>query len=376
VCGCSLGDGAISNRRSDRDPRDRREEPQRGERLGLPEITGAALSLPLAEKLELFETLRADLAESTTSILSDEDGTNRRLRLQREALDAMGKTAAHLDLSDGTAPTPAQFDGAARELGLPWTAARVIRVWERWRVAVDGYLGRVTPETPTRRAQRRRKRGGAGGYMDSFEGMRLWLADESTTVEDLPSYDTFADGYNAKLSASEQRLRRGHTIRRKHSVSWEHLVAIAKGEMTLEEARQAELAQQLPRGRDAIVGLAVIARLLGVSSATAKDRADRDEHFPTAVAQIMGDRAWLLSDVQRYRKRLAPLARQENEMQGRFMDARELRARLGMNERTMWRVILDQRWDRAPQPAGAVGKGVWYWKREQAERWLRGREQH
>jgi len=60
-------------------------------------------------------------------------------------------------------------------------------------------------------------------------------------------------------------------------------------------------------------------------------------------------------------------------MQERFVDARELHARLRMNERTMWRVILDKRWDRAPQPAGAVNKGVWYWKRDQAERWLRNR---
>jgi len=154
------------------------------ERLGLAEVTRRALMLPISERLELFETLRADLADTVPTVLSEDDETNRRLRRQREALSAIRTAAAHLRLPAGVAPTPDQFDRAAAELGCRgrWRRSRA-------RSSAGGspvtYLGRVTPETPARR-RARRKQGGGGRCQEQFVGLRLRLDEPRTTEEIAP----------------------------------------------------------------------------------------------------------------------------------------------------------------------------------------------
>jgi len=143
----------------------------------------------------------------------------------------------------------------------------------------------------------------------------------------------------------------------------------------MEEAIEAELAEQLPPYQeDALVGLAAIGRLLNRSHASTRTLANTDGHFPIPVAHIGKHRAWLYEDIKLYKRGFASPKRQEDELEHLFMDSEELRTNLGLSQRTLRLIIINKRWDRAPQPEGAIAKGYYYWKRAKVQIWPKQKE--
>lgn len=88
------------------------------------------------------------------------------------------------------------------------------------------------------------------------------------------------------------------------------------------------------------------------------------------MATIESDRAWLVKDIRAYKQGANFAAREEGELQGRYMGTGKLERRLGIAHPTLRRHVSNKRWDRVPQPEGFVSKGKPYWLRDKAERWL------
>ena len=328
------------------------------------------LGLPDLAKFEIFDALREDLA----GVLSDENPETRLVQERKEALVVMNRVAEHLDLPADKAPTAKQFNEVVDQLVEGWDSGRVIRLWERWRLAKDSYLGTRRINSPASR----KRRGRLAGHIKRgkreeryFDSVKRWLDSEPELLTK-PAYDEFAEIYNADLRVGDQPLIRAETIRRGLPLDWLNVVAVARGDLTMDEALKAELAEQLPTNRkDALVGVAAIARLLNRPQIKVESLASEDKNFPVPVAHIRGHRAWLYEDMKLYKRGLAAPKRTEDELQSRFMDAHELGARLALNFRTLQRIIWDQRWDRAPQPEGAIATGYYYWKRDKVETWLK-----
>jgi predicted DNA-binding transcriptional regulator AlpA len=327
--------------------------------------------LPDREKFELFDLLRDDL----TASLAPESEASRQVDERKAALDAIRQVAGHLDLPPTKAPTAQEFDAAVRGLHIDWTSARVIRVWERWRLAKKAYLGQSTPPGVGRKGRARGATGRCLSEAECLAGVRAWLETEPE-AETMPAYEAFVAERRANAKPGELKPALGNTLRRRFALPWPQIVAAARAEITIEDAREVALAEAMPRGtRQAIVGVAAIARLIEMSSGGAEEVV-QDDAFPAPVAEIRGHRAWLVRDVKRYRKGLDCSGRREGELQALFVDQPELEKRLALNQRTLWRMIRAKRWDRVPQPEGALATGVYYWRRDKIELWEKatGRE--
>jgi hypothetical protein len=328
-------------------------------------------ALPEVAKFEVFEAVRADLVAT----LSEAEQGNCLVSERQEAIAAITRVAKHLKLPVGVAPTVVEFNRGARELGLDWNRARVTRAYEKWPNATKAYLGRAPRQTPSQRRMRRR-RGFRRRSVESYlNGVRLWLAT-GPERESMPAYDAWADEANAAMADGESLYVLGQALRNMTTLGWKNIIAVARGEKTVEEATEEETAALLPpRSKHGVIGLTAIARILGVSTQHAKELADgrRTGGFPISVATIQGHRAWLVADIRAYKRGANFAKRTEGELQGEYMDAPELEARsarLGMNHRTLWRCIGEQRWDRVPAPEGFLSRQKPYWLRKKAEKWL------
>lgn len=96
-------------------------------------------------------------------------------------------------------------------------------------------------------------------------------------------------------------------------------------------------------------------------------------HFPTPVAVIAGQRAWLYEDLKRYKRGLATQQRSEGERQYLYMDGPELSIRLNLSPEVLRRQIKLKRWDRVPRVEGFTSAGAPYWLRGKVEDWLKAK---
>lgn len=322
------------------------------------------------DKFVLFDALREDLS----AVVSEESPEAKLIRERQEALEAMRTVAQHLDLPLGEAPTAAQFDQTCKEIHLAWGKGKVIGTWERWSMAVEAFKGERRIESPQQRLQRK------GPYLatdreDYLKGVRLWLQSEpSSTGRD--AYDEFVRQHNGEVKDPADRLVRATALRNALSLGWPQALAVARGELELDEAIDEALATELPRDRkNGLMGIAAIARFLRSSQQVVQEAADGgDKRFPTPVARISGHRGWLYQDVHLYKRRHATPKRQEDEQQYLFMDKEEIASRLDIPLESLRRKITEKRWDLVPPPEGYISSGGPYWKRAKAEHWFKGQE--
>jgi hypothetical protein len=332
------------------------------------------LALPDLAKFEIFDALREDLAAA----LSKESPENRKVQERKEALVVIKKVAEELGLPANKAPTAKQFDEVVDRVAEGWNSQRVVRLWERWRLAKGAYLGTRKTDTPASR-KRRKQLKGTWKQGDAHErylaSLRTWLDSEPERLT-RPAYEEFAEAHNADLRVGEQPLSRVDTIRRGLPTGWENALAVARGELTMEEALEVELAEQVPKGdRQALVGIAAIAKMLNHPQIKIENLLRTDTTFPVPVARIQGHRAWLYEDVKLYKRGLATPKRTEGESQALYMDTDELVSFLGLtNKRVVESCIREKSWDRIPPPEGAIAKSYHYWKRDKVKAWQQQRE--
>ncbi len=335
-------------------------------RIEINAVLQRVLALPDVAKFEIFKELQDDLSAAVLS-----SPKTRMIEQRNETLRALEEAREHLGLPVGTPPTAKQFDTAAKALKLPWSSAAVIRLWGRWSVAVDVYKGE-RGETTTKRRQPRRKR--TKHAADYLADTLVWLESKP---EDLSraSYDSFALKYNLSVDLDDD-LSTGETISNSLSLRWANVLAVAKGELTRDEAGEQELAETLPaKVKDALLGVQGIAHFLGVSGGTVASQAGEDPLFPVAVAHIQNKRAWLYEDIKLYKRGLPPPKRTEGEQQFLFVDAIELAARLEITRNALRIRIKRKTWGKVPKPEGAIATGRYYWKRDKVEAWLKAKDE-
>ncbi|HEX5375918.1 MAG TPA: hypothetical protein VFW48_07145 [Solirubrobacterales bacterium] len=265
----------------------------------------------------------------------------------------------------------AQFDQAADELGLDWSSARVIRTWERWRLAVEVFKGEREARSFIGRdfhaAQDRSRK----NLEEPIRGVKHWLRSRPTLTT-TAAYNQFAKAHNASKASADKRLRSSRAVSVALRLYWPNVIAVARGEISLTAAREQELAELLPKDTsEAILGLPGASRLLKRSETAVRTAFEQHRHFPVPVAVIGSQRAWLYEDVKLYKRGLATPKRSEGELQYLYMDATELRTRLKLSAGALQRRVNEKRWDLVPRPQGAVAVGVQYWLRREVEDWLR-----
>lgn len=302
-----------------------------------------------------------------------------RIAARREALEALLAVAEHLGLPAGEAPTIGQFDQAADEIELDWSSAAVTRTWERWRIAVEVFTGERNAGGLLGRDFRAAGRDGRlKNREDPIRGVKRWLRSRPRQ-ETARAYDTFVRSENAKWEAEsvskgggEKRLRSAASVRQALGLRWPSVIAVARDQRSVKDAREHELAELLPRATtNAILGLPGAVRLLKRSELAVRNAIEQSRHFPIPVAVISGHRAWLYEDLKLYKRGLGAPKRSEGELQYLYVDASELQVRLKLSVEAFRRRVNEKRWDLVPRPEGAVAVGASYWLREKVEDWLR-----
>jgi hypothetical protein len=330
-------------------------------------VIARALALPDVEKFELLDVLVKDLGVG----LNKTSKEHRRAVERREALEALFAVAEYLGLPAGEAPTIAQFNQCADELGLSWNSGRVIRIWERWRLAQEIFTGQRRASAFITRDFYARQNRALKDREDPVKGVKRWLKTRPD-VETSLAYDAFVASGNAELREGEKRLRSAGSVRAALGLHWPSVIAVARGEFSITRARENEVAEMMPRATtDAILGLPGAVRLLGRKGEAVRRAAEESRHFPVAVAVIAGHRAWFYEDLKRYRRGLAAIKRSEGELQYLYMDGPELETRLKLSPSVFKRRVAEKRWDLVPRPEGLVAAGAPYWLRAKVEDWLR-----
>lgn len=342
------------------------------ERREINRIVSWALTLPVPVKFELQAALREDLA----SALSEDNPEGRLITERKASLEVMRQVCEHLELEEGVLPTVRQFDRAVTELGMEeWSSNRLIRLWGTWRLAKSAFDGTWSAYTPANKDLRKR-------YMhrpyarevDLLTGVEAWL-ETKPEDETRAAYDRWVKKHNQSLKGKSKRYIDGTSLRSRLPVHWTRTLAIARGELTLEEAKEQEVGELLPKDRSrALIGTSAVGKLINRSPTNVRLLAKEDKQFPTWVARIGGRRVWLYEDVLLYRRGLSPPSRSEGELQPSLMDTDELQARLLISREQMRRLIQQRRWDYIPEPEGAIADGFHYWRRELVKQWLQANQ--
>ena len=330
----------------------------------LEDVLRRAYALSERDQLRLYEHLRTNLALGA----EQETEIDRELAERAAALEALAQVAEHLGLPEGTAPTTTQFKQAVAKLGLDWSVARVGRVFGRWRFAQQALSAERSRIT---RAQRRHRRATAGRRRDHetyLSGLRIWLESDSPGLT-AADYDDFVAAYNDRVPDGEAPIVGLGAVISGLSLSFTEAVRVAKGEADYEQilARHRERVEAGDPGSLRLVGTGAAAVMLKKRSQELLPLRHRSD-FPTPVARVGRDWAWLLEDIEAYRAKQPLPEREEGELQERLLASSDLAALLHLHIDSL-RTLLSNNDPRVPPPSGRVGVSH-YWVREEVEEWL------
>jgi transcriptional regulator with XRE-family HTH domain/predicted DNA-binding transcriptional regulator AlpA len=352
-----------SSRRSGANRRTRRPVADRE----LEEALRRALDLSLAERLRLFEKLRADLAGD----LGDETEADRQIRQRAEALAALHQAAELLGTAEGEAPTISDYNRAAAAHGLGVTSAQIREAFGRWETAKAALVGEPIPATPFQRAVRRAI-GGPREFETYIEAVRHWLA--SAPISEQPKdYDEWrAHENDRRVPSGQLPLPSYQTLRRATMASWADILAVARGQKTLVQAQNDNLGFDVASvGPGTLVVTNGVAQLLGVTNDGLKDL-ERRESFPQPITRVGLHKLWLLSDVLSYRDDLAFPARERFQMMDAYLSLEQVAETIGRSQDAVRNYAWRQDWRQVPPTVEVIGR-VLAWDRAVVEDWLTNR---
>jgi len=330
------------------------------------------LALPAREQLQIHEALSASLGGR----LGRESERARQTRLRHEAVGAIRAAAEHLGLPEGQAPTIPEYKQAAKETSLPLPFGAVYRAFEEdWGIATRFYLGQEVPPTAAARAVMRAAHGRSTTKREApLTGVRLFVSQDpppaSTTRHD---YDAWARERNEDLAPGELRvIERGDSIRVVLRTGWERCLAVARDEMTLEEAQAMTLSENLSEAGP-LVGQHLASWYLGLSP---NARHAKRPGYPQPVVCLgTTNWLWLLTDIEAFKRGKRDFAHDRGALQDTYIDAHDLAALLHLGTTKLKERLnredsaTTKTWERLPKPTGRAGKGL-YWDRAYAQRWL------
>jgi predicted DNA-binding transcriptional regulator AlpA len=325
--------------------------------------------LSRAQQLSAYREMRDHLADSIRE--TKKDGYVAR---KEDALRALGEVARHLGLPARVAPTPEQFDIAARELGLGWDRSKVRRAWQRWRYAKAVFLGEELPQSARERQAQRRI--GRGPELEGpLEGVRLWLEAEPDGAY-ARSYIAWAREYNDNRPADAPPVFiSAGAVAKRLKISWPDVVRLARGEITAEQARPPKkVAQpQYCKGPHQLVSAQAMSRILKKTDRGLRLVMARPD-FPPPVIVLPGNHIWLRDDVEAYRHgqrwTLDEKERHHNSLRGTYMTIEEVATATGFN-----RAAIQMSRHGVPLPVARIGRRT-LWLRSEVETSPAGKRGH
>jgi transcriptional regulator with XRE-family HTH domain/predicted DNA-binding transcriptional regulator AlpA len=333
----------------------------------LEEALRRSLDLSLAERLRLFEQLRADLGGD----LGVETEADRQIRLRAEALAALRQAATLLGTAEGEAPTIADYNRAAAAHGLGLTSAQIREAFGRWETAKAALVGEPIPPTPFQRAVRRAI-GGPREFETYIEAVRLWLASAPISEQPKDYDDWLAQENDRRVPSGLLPLPSYQTLRRATMASWTDILLVARGQKTLVQAQNENLGFDLrSAGPGALIVTNGVAQLLGVTNDGLKNL-ERRELFPQPITRVGLHKLWLLSDVLAYRDDREFPARERFQMMDAYLSLEQVAETIGRSQNTVRNSAWRQNWRQVPPTVAVVGR-VLVWDRAVVEDWLTNR---
>ena len=344
-------------------------EYERRENIEWEVLLARVLDLLPAEQLRIHQALSDCLGGQ----LGQETERARQARARLEALETMRAAAERLGLPDGQAPTIPEFKQAAKETKLPMTFSAVYRAFDdNWEIAARFYRGESTPPTAAAKAVRRAIGGRNSTSTEApITCVRLFLAQESPPVStERADYSEWARERNESLPSDALRVvERADHIRSVCRASWSRCLAVARNEMTLEEAQEQTLGDYLSE-TGLLVGHHLASWVLGRSPHA---RHAERPGYPAPVVCLGGTNwLWLLSDIKAYGNGKRDFTHAKGSAQHAYLDTTETAALLEISFKALQGLVSTAQgrndWSRVPAPAGKAGKWL-YWERPIVERW-------
>jgi hypothetical protein len=331
-------------------------------------LLARVLQLPEAEQLKI----QHGLTEALGGRLGKETARAKQTRLRYEAVEALRVAAQHLRLPPGQAPTIPEFRKALSETKLPMTFNAVYEAFEKnWETATRIYRGEKMPVTAAQRSARRAILGrNRTDKEPPIAGLRFFLTqDPPPHSTGLADYEDWATEVNEHPPPGMRRvIGSAHHIRKMSRASWGRCLAVARNEMTLEEAQKQTVDEQLSESGP-LVGLHLASWILGTS---ADKRVTSRPGYPEPVVCLgKSNWLWLLSDIRAYGAGKRDFRHSRGHLQRTYMDSTELAEWFEINYASLQQRINADGEARGivPPRMGRAGKRL-YWERAQVERWL------
>lgn len=322
------------------------------------------MALPLFDQLVMYEAWGEALGVGP--------GHPTKAQLKRDrvklAIELMRRAANYAGLPDGAAPTIPQYSRACQNLGLPMSTSSIWRLFGGWSWAQEACMGQTAPQPSHQQVAIVRAQKGIRRVSAPYiQQLKDWLKEEQPASTTRQDHLVYVVAFNDTRAPDEPELVFPDTICTQLGISWEDALAVAREEMSLDGAQDRALRDIGAAGALSLIGLADIARLRRRTRPQV-DADIRKPGFPAPVATISGKRAWLLSDVLAYNDKNKVPSRVPGEMQGQFLDARQVQALLNRSGDYVRTAINKKHWHRVPQPAGQVSQ-CHYWLREGVDQW-------
>lgn len=329
------------------------------------------------EQLRMFELIGDYLAVP----IERETAGQRITRVRALAQAQMRVVAEHHGRPPGRAPTRRQYEEAVGPLRLKVSFSQLLTVYETWQNACEVYEQRWHHESAAQYAQRAGGQYGRGAATMSVsakhvEGIRRWLAG-SPPMLSRAAYTDFARRHNeaeTRAGRTPEHPDRVHLVNGKQiesfwGIRFSDFIEFVQGRITIDEARERRLDQVLHGDAD-LMSVSHVRVLLGLTKGQLETKLARGEvpppvKFSTRVA-------WLREDIEVIHADGVPPRRDLEATRARYLDSSETAAliRMPRDQFSYW--LVEHRWDRVPEPAGALAR-FYYWRRVDVLAWEPGR---
>lgn len=285
----------------------------------------------------------------------------------------MGAVAAHLKLPDGRAPSIPQFKQAAVETRLPMSFKAVYGAFEnRWDVASRVYEGKEIPRTPALRSVQRAILGRNRTSKEPLlTCLRLFLAqDPPPASTSMVAYREWAQQRNENLARNERRvIEQPNHIYGILRTNWRRCLAVARNELTLEQARALTLSDGLTESGP-LIGHYLASWFLGLSPYSGHAE---QPGYPQPVVCFDGHNwYWLRSHIEEFKANKRDFGHKKGALEDTYVEIRALATLLNAPEPLIRsRVIHGRkrgRWIHVPAPTGKAGRYL-YWERARVHEW-------
>lgn len=331
------------------------------------------LKLPMAQQLRAHRIL----SEALGGRLGKETERARQARQRGEAIEAMREASSHLGLATGAAPNVQEFKRAASDGVLSMGFRAAYAAFDNsWELATRAYEELPIPRTAAQRAIARQVSPGGGGgrnFHEPLVGLRMWLDESPRDASLIPSgyHDWAIETNERRADGSRRVIETPDSVSSRLQVSWRYAVAIARGEMTQDEARTVYVDELLAES-DRLVEIERVRAVLG-----ALVEADDLEQpgFPKPLMWFRGELRWSKEDLLAYQKGKRYFGRDKGVAGDRFLGSEETAKILEMHPRTLEKKLREDPPDylQVPPPSGVTG-GSQYWERTDLELWIAERE--